>query len=113
MSRNNTHYWGLCTPFFRNNYNNKGLIGVDGLCDWHRDWWFARKKCIPPREIETRRGMYRRKPRYPGWSHRHTWPPPRDMKRLWQRRIPGLISRSENKPEGVGKRPELRGLNKC
>jgi hypothetical protein len=86
MSRNNTHYWDLCTET-----RVWEPIGEDGYCGRHKPGTYGnrngdRRSCFSPREYETRRGLYRRKERYPFGNH-YFYPPPMDMKRLWQRRL--------------------------
>lgn len=81
MSRNNVHYWNLCT----------GVIGEYGYCKWHfpEPWRIPIGPCYGPREIQTRRGIYKRGPRYKFGGHHH-WPPPRFMKRYWERKLRAL-----------------------
>lgn len=84
MARSNTHYYNLC-------YGWGGPVGEDGFCDFHRPsggWNKNGSKCIAPGEYETRRGLYRRKPRFPKWSWKtHCFGPPHSVKAMWRRRI--------------------------
>lgn len=89
MSRSNTHYYNLCSGW--NRVLGSREVGDDGYCDYHRPgrYWPGRgSKCIPDREYETRRGMFRRKRRFPKWAI-GSWhsTPPADVKKGWKRRL--------------------------
>jgi len=72
MARSSTHYYNLCVP------------NEEGNCKRSTH----RAGCYFPNTYETRRGLFHRKPRFPRWSwKRYGRNPPRDIKRIWQRKI--------------------------
>lgn len=99
MSRNNVFYWRLCVPDKRNILEGMGLhLDENGICDWHRGTWRRHSKpCIVPRVFVTRRGLYRREPRFPEYSGYHGHNPPRTIKRKWERKLRALYRREIQK----------------
>jgi hypothetical protein len=110
MSRSNTHYWNLCSWWEE--------IGEDGYCKHHRPFfmdgkqlWGSGEPCIPPGKFETRRGLVKRRPRFPKRSVK-SWhqPPPLATKKLWRRWIRSKYGAEMKRHPSD---PELFGYNKA
>ncbi|MCL2660543.1 MAG: hypothetical protein FWD64_08515 [Acidobacteriaceae bacterium] len=79
MSRSNHHYYNVCCS----------PINEDGYCERHEDqnYWHPQRTCITERDVLLRRGVYRRRKRFPSWGiKRWISGPPMDVKRIWRQR---------------------------
>jgi hypothetical protein len=78
MSRSNHNYFKIC----------EGPVDDDGLCVFHGNRYFRpSRKCILAGNVVTRRGVFRRRKRFPKHSFK-IWhkTPPRWLKQHWHRR---------------------------
>lgn len=75
MSRSNHNYFKICD----------GPPDADGYCEWHAGR--HKRTCILAGDVVTRRGVFRRRKRFP-WGGIKSWhrAPPMELKKAWHRR---------------------------